>query len=138
MPYTTLAQLEARYGQDEIARLTDRTDPPLGAADAAVVAEKILEADSEIDGYIGSVTVLPLAVVPELIKNLSCTIARYRLYEDQATERVRVDYEDAVRMLRDLAAGKMVLFSGSTEITTSKVVVRAPDQVFTDDLLAMT
>ena len=138
MPYCTLADLQSRFGPDEIARISDRAVPRKGAADADVVSAAIAQADAEIDGYLGVVLTLPLASTPELVKNLSCVISRYRLHENQATERVAEDYKDAVRMLRDISAGRLSLSVASVKVPTSAVVVKAPAVVFTDALLSLT
>lgn len=138
MPYCALSDLQARFGPDEVARISDRAVPRKGAADSAVVDAAIAQADAEIDGYLGVVITLPLVGVPELVKNISCVIARYRLHENQATERVRQDYEDAVRMLRDIAGGRLALSVAGVEVSAPAIVVKAPDAVFTSALLALT
>ena len=138
MSYCTLADLQSRFGPDEIARISDRAVPRKGAADADVVSAAIAQADAEIDGYLGVVLALPLESTPELVKNLSCVIARYRLHENQATERVAEDYKDAVRMLRDISAGRLSLSVASVKVQTNAIVVKAPAVVFTDSLLSAT
>lgn len=138
MAYCALEDLQERYGPDEIARISDRAVPRKGSADAAVVSAAISQADAEIDGYLGVVVALPLTSTPELVKLLSCTIARYRLHEDQATDRVRDDYQDAVRMLRDISAGRLALSVAGVEVATTTMAVNAPAVVFTDALLSLT
>ena len=138
MPYCALADLQSRYGSDEIARISDRAVPRKGAADQTVVDAAIAQADAEIDGYLGVVVALPLSSTPELVRNLSCAIARYRLHENQASERVAEDYKDAVRMLRDISAGRLSLSIASVRVATSAIVVKAPAVVFTDDVLNLT
>lgn len=134
--YCTQADLEVEYSTEEIARIADRAVPPAGSADAAVVSNAIAAADAEIDGYLRAITSLPLASTPALIKYIAMRIARYRLYDDQATEKVRQDYEDGARMLRDVYAGKIQLFDAPAEVGT--VVVKGTSAVFTDALLGLT
>lgn len=107
MPYCVQADLEARYGADEILQLTDREGA--GATDANIVATAIAAAGMEIDGYLAAKYALPLALTPPLVQQLACEIARYRLWKDKASERVRSGYEDAVDQLKRLASGAMRL-----------------------------
>jgi len=104
MAYATVADLVARYGEQEIIQLTDRAGT--GVIDAAVANAALADATAEIDAYLSRRWQLPLASTPALIRQLCCEIARYRLWEDQASDEVRRRYEDAVRLLRDLAAGR--------------------------------
>jgi phage gp36-like protein len=107
MPYATQADLEARFGADELTQLTDRVGA--GVPDAAIVARALADADAEIDGYLASRYALPLATVPPVLVRIACDIARYRLWEDRASEEVRRRYEDARRMLESIARGQVSL-----------------------------
>ena len=107
MPYATQADLEARFGADELTQLTDRVNA--GVPDAAIVARALSDADAEIDGYLASRYALPLATVPPALARIACDIARYRLWEDRASEEVRRRYEDARRLLESIARGQVSL-----------------------------
>lgn len=107
MPYATQADLEARFGTDELTQLTDRVGA--GIPDAAIVARALADADAEIDGYLASRYALPLATVPPVLARIACDIARYRLWEDRASEEVRLRYEDARRLLESIARGQVSL-----------------------------
>lgn len=107
MPYATQADLEARFGVDELTQLTDRVGA--GVPDAAIVARALADADAEIDGYLASRYDLPLTTVPPVLARIACDIARYRLWEDRASEEVRLRYEDARRMLESIARGQVSL-----------------------------
>jgi len=107
MTYATQADLEARFGLDELTQLTDRTNA--GVPDAVVVARALADADAEIDGYLASRYALPLATVPPVLARIACDIARYRLWEDRASEEVRRRYEDARRLLESIARGQVSL-----------------------------
>jgi phage gp36-like protein len=107
MPYAAQADLEARFGADELTQLTDRVGA--GVPDAGIVARALADADAEIDGYLASRYALPLATVPPVLNRIACDIARYRLWEDRASEEVRRRYEDARRTLESLAKGVMSL-----------------------------
>ncbi len=112
MTYATLSDLVARYGEEEIAQRTDRFGA--GAVDPAVAQRALSDADAEIDGYLASRYKLPLPTVPPVLARIACAIARYRLWEDIASERVRQDYEDARRFLESLAKGTVSLGLAAT------------------------
>lgn len=124
MSYTSRLELEAAYGADEILQLTDRDQD--GEPDAAFLASAIRRTDGLIDGYLTGRYALPLVPVPLVLTAYACDIARYFLYEDAAPEYVRQTYEDALRLLRDVAAGKVILKpeDGSPQAF-------APERVFT-------
>jgi phage gp36-like protein len=107
MPYASQTDLEERFGLDEITQLTDRSGA--GVPDPTVVARALGDTDAEINGYLASRYALPLATVPPLIVRIACDIARYRLWEDRASEEVRRRYEDARRMLESIAKGMVSL-----------------------------
>lgn len=105
MGYATQADLEARYGAEEVLQLADRNRD--GVIDAGVIDRALADAEAEINGYLGSRYQLPLADVPQIVNVYACDIARYRLYADLATDEVRRRYEDAVKFLRLAAEGKV-------------------------------
>jgi phage gp36-like protein len=107
VPYATQADLEARFGADELTQLTDRSGAHV--PDAAIVARALADADAEIDGYLASRYALPLSTVPAVLARIACDIARYRLWEDRASEEVRRRYEDARRLLEAIARGTVSL-----------------------------
>jgi phage gp36-like protein len=107
MPYATQADMEMRFGADELTQLTDRVGA--GIPDAAIVARALADANAEIDGYLASRYSLPLATVPTMLVRIACDIARYRLWEDRASEEVRRRYEDARRLLEAIAKGAVSL-----------------------------
>jgi len=107
MPYATQADLEARFGIDELTQLTDRAGA--GVPDATIVARALSDAAAEIDSYLASRYALPLSPVPTLLVRIACDIARYRLWEDRASDEVRRRYEDNVRLLEGIAKGVLSL-----------------------------
>lgn len=103
MTYATQADLETRFGSEELAQCTDRINGSV--IDPAVVALALADAVAEIDGYLASRYQLPLASIPEALTQLTCDIARYRILGDTANEPVRKRYEDAVSRLKSIARG---------------------------------
>jgi phage gp36-like protein len=124
MGYATQADLEVRFGAEEILQLTDRAGVKI--VDAAVVASALADADNEIDGYVAVVYSLPLETTPPLLTRIACDIARFRLYKDHAGEQVRDAYTDAVDTLKQIAAGKVKLPVPSPAEPPTKSVTATP------------
>lgn len=135
MAYIVQQDLIDRFGEAELKELADRDSD--GAIDTEVVAAAIADADRLIDGYVGKKYDLPLAAAPAILQQLSADIARYKLHKDAPTETVRNNYQDALRQLRDIAAGNLVLDVAGAEPARAGGTVQfdAPDRVFTNDTL---
>ena len=99
MAYTDEDTLTNRYG-DEIAQLKQSDD----ALDAI-----FYDTDAIIDGYLAGRYETPLAKIPPQVREIANEIARYKLWDDRAPEEVRKRYEDAMRRLRDISTGLIVL-----------------------------
>lgn len=106
--YATLSQLTERYGERLLVALTDRGDVQTGVINTAVTSRALAEAGDLINGYLGRYT-LPLPSVPGLLVDLSLSIAIYKLYLTEAPEKVRADYDVALRTLRDVSSGAVKL-----------------------------
>lgn len=108
MAYLSENDLTQRFGLDELLQLTC-ADPQASVPDTAVLARAIADAEAEIDSYLAARYQLPLPSVPTVLTRVGCDIARYRLWNDRASDEVRQRYEDARRLLEALAAGKVAL-----------------------------
>lgn len=108
MSYTTQADLEARFGTAELLAIADRNAD--GLIDAAVVVQAIVDAEAEIDSYLGGRYTVPLGpTVPALVQRLAADMARYRLQDDNPLDEARERYARALAALRDLADGRASL-----------------------------
>lgn len=126
-----------RFTQAELIQLTDR-EGPADAIDDEVLNRALADAEAEVDGYLVGRYTLPLATVPRILTGVACDIARYRLYDDRATEHVRQRYDDAVKLLRSVAEGKLTLGLDSNSQptpTTSGAQFTEPQRVFTRESL---
>jgi phage gp36-like protein len=108
MGYAVKQDMIDRFGDVELKQLTDRTGA-VDAIDDTVLGKALADADAEINGYLAGRYTLPLASTPMILVGLACDIARFRLYEDRATEQVRQRYEDAIKYLTKVAEGKISL-----------------------------
>lgn len=111
MSYATLTHLIDRFGEKELTELAGRSD--ICEIDPEPVARALEDADSEINGYLAvrysvPVQILPSLTVPGVVVRLACDMARYRLYlyAGSVPESVQTAYDNAIKLLRDLAAGK--------------------------------
>jgi phage gp36-like protein len=110
MPYATPADLALRHGADRLIELTDRDRDGIG--DDPQIAQALLDASHEIDGYLAARYKLPLPTVPALLARIACDIALYRLLSLRRMgdiEDARRRYEDARRLLENLAKGVVAL-----------------------------
>lgn len=125
MKYATLADMVTRFGQTELAQLTDTVNMPPSSIDTTRVQIAINDAQMEIDSAVGRIYRLPLsgcirppvlpgteptAVAPPQLTRLACDIARFFLYDDLAPENEVVRrYKQAKATLEDIANGDLQL-----------------------------
>jgi phage gp36-like protein len=133
--YASLQDLIDRYGAHELVQVADRSEPPSGSPDSDIVDRALTDASATIDTYLSAKYAVPASPVPASIQGVCCTIARYLLHDDHATDRIRQAYEDAMRWLRDVSTGKAIIAELVPEGTSSVVAVRAPPVVFSDAVL---
>ncbi|MCW1934118.1 gp436 family protein [Pararhodobacter zhoushanensis] len=119
MTYATLLTLTDRFGAETLERLTDRADPPSGAIDEGVVDRALADTDGVIDGYLRARYVTPLVEVPPQIVDIALSIAFYRLHRWEPDPKIRRDYDDALRSLREIASGTIRLTALTVEPTAT-------------------
>lgn len=104
--YCTPQDLIDRFGQAEVAQLAPAL---LGQVDTARVQRACDDAGDIVDGYLRPRYTLPLSVVPRLLVKLSAAIARHELHlggDRQPTDQVLRDRDQAIALIKDIAAGK--------------------------------
>lgn len=109
MPYATATHLIDRIGEPLMIALTDRGEAQTGQIDGAVVDRALADATALVDGYLATKYALPLSEVPGLVVDITGAIAVWKLYITEAPDKVRADYDGALRMLRDIASGAVRL-----------------------------
>lgn len=105
MPYASLQGLADRYGHDLLLQVADRASPPAGVVDAGVIARAIADTDAVIDASLAVRYRLPLAAVPPLVVDLALPIAIYKLHRFAPDQKIKDDYDQALKDLKDVAAG---------------------------------
>lgn len=139
MAYSTQSDILNELDQETLIQLTDDADT--GAVAAAVVTAKIADADAEIDGYCGQRYAVPFTTVPPIIKRASIVIAIKNLFGRRrgAPESRRQDYDDMIRLLKDVSAGKATLGENdpdSTPSASNAPDIESSDRIFSRDKLA--
>lgn len=132
--YATVTQLLQRYNADEIAQRADQRIPRLltgemlaiaaeggdlssytdeeraaTLAALALVERTLQDARQTIDAYVGGRYQLPLTQAPEVLERIACQLARYSLYDDRATEQIKVLRDDSIKFLEQIAMGRIQL-----------------------------
>lgn len=138
MTYAVQQDLVDRFGETELAQLTDRSTGAF--VDVAVLNRALADADAEIDSYLASRYQLPLSSAPVALVRVAADIARYRLFDDRVTEAVRDRYQEAVAYLKQIAIGNVVI-DGAAALTPASTAIavkaNAPERVFNADLLGL-
>lgn len=106
MTYATEDDIANLYGPELLDLIGDRQGD--GQIDHGALARALGDADALIDSYLSVRYRLPLADPPAFLRLLAVDIAVYRttLSRLQATEEMRVRYEDAVSHLKRIAKGE--------------------------------
>lgn len=136
MTYATLDQLKDRFGEKLLIKLTDRSQPASGAIDQAVIDRALADTDALIDGHLAERYALPLASVPALVTDTALAIAVYKLHRNTVSDKIKDDYGDALKLLRDLTAGKVRLDVAGSEpasVTSDGIKTNKDDRPMTSD-----
>ena len=107
MAYATQQDFIDAFGERETLMLTNLDNPNSVAIDPIPLDKALDDATAEIDTYIGSRYILPLASTPSVVNRYCLDIARYMLDRIRSREDVRLRYEDALKWLGMLASGKV-------------------------------
>jgi len=131
MTYATQQDLIDRFGETELVQLSNRAGG--ATVDATVVDRALADADAEIDSYLAARYTLPLSPVPEVVARLAADMARFYLYDDRATEQVSKRYDNAVKLLKSIAAGAVSIGVDSSDAQPAAdggAQIDANDRVF--------
>ena len=119
MIYATISDMMTRFGETELAQLTDLATPP-EAVDVEIVETALADASALVDTYLGKRYVLPMtgcadpdggdAIPPTVLTRAVCDIARYNLYHDITPEHDAYRRrQDVVKLLEAIALGTVML-----------------------------
>jgi phage gp36-like protein len=126
--------IEKEIGTAELAKLSG--DASGGTINYTALSEIIPAASAIVDGYCAKYYDVPFTVAPKLIEQLTISITIYKLYENKkaaASPAIRQRYDDAVALLRDIAANKLSLGTstiGQTAKVRPATAFQANDRLF--------
>lgn len=117
MGYATESDITKQLPEGDLVQLTD--DAGAGVVDQAVLAAALEDADTEIDGYLGSRYPLPLANPPAILNKQAVDIVIYNLYGRRGgpPEHIAARYKNAIAFLSKVAEGKISLGAGDPDGT---------------------
>jgi len=123
MPYAAEQDIIDLHGAELLDLLAD-TDGD-GNRDSAAVTQALEDASAVIDSYLSARYALPLSQIPRTLVTLCVDIAIYRLARspDLLSEDIRQRYEDALKHLSHIAAGKAGLGIAEPESAGSSEMV---------------
>lgn len=99
MDYITTSDLDTFLG-DEKTRLSS------AGITAERYAQTVADVNQEVGLYVGSRT---LSFVPGALRYHACAIARYRLYRDKASEKVKEEHDVAQKFFKQVLDGSFPL-----------------------------
>ncbi len=107
--YATLANMVARFGEQELIQLTDRADPAMEVVDEAVFNVDALRADGYVNGYLRTRYALPM-VTPDIgVVTAAENVTRYYLFGNGAPQYVKDGYDESTDWLKLVQSGKVLL-----------------------------
>ena len=118
--------IEKELGTSETAKLSG--DSSGVAIDETGLSDVIANASALVDGYCSKRYSVPFDDVPPVIKQITLSIAIYKLYENRkagASEAIRQRYDDAIDMLKDINDGKLSLSTSEVSAAVSNRPVTA-------------
>ena len=129
--YATQTGFEEAFQFDELLQLCP---DGAGGVDSSRLDSAISRASRLADTYLAVRVTVPVAVPSEELVGAVLDLTRYFLYDNQATDEVTSRHKGAVGWLRDIAAGRAVLYTEAEGDTTPSNVpaVSSPDPVFTE------
>jgi len=147
MGYCTVADVKARYDDDELRRLTD--DAKTGAIDDNVIQSEIDNATTEINGYLQNRYVVPVVddPFPELLKVWCLEFTAYNIVKRRKgltgdmPETLTKERERIIGELRKVNEGRLsiaaTLISDLPLSSPNRVMVvrTRPGKVFTNETL---
>ena len=137
MAYATISDMEGRLAVAVLEQLTGATQGQV-AYDAQINAA-IEEGSATIDAYAGTRFDLPLQTSAK-VKHLTLDLVVWSLEKERGTirESDQKAYDEALRFIRDVAAGRATLdqpSGASAQTASSESQATTPARVFSDNHL---
>ena len=109
MAYCTPDDIRKILPEDILVQLTD--DDNQGVVDEEKLVEALSDGECEVNGYASSRYTTPFDPVPQIIRKLTLDVGIYNLFSrrENVPENRKERYGNAVKMLNQLAAGKLTI-----------------------------
>ncbi len=114
MPYTTRTDIEARYGENLISSYSDSR-----------IAAAVAAGDAEIDAYLSPQYMVPFDPAPAIVAQLAIDLAVYYVTVPngaEMTDDIRERYNNAVTLLKSIAAGDVRLGTAAPAASADPIV----------------
>jgi len=119
--YSLQADIEKRIPPKDLAQLTDDTAGTTTVA--ATVAEAIALGDALINSHLRGKHTVPLATVPDLVRDWSVILAIYNLYQRRLDlgipETLEVGFKEAIRQLKEVRDNKLMIDDAASDANTA-------------------
>jgi len=140
MAYSVLDDLKKKIDEAVLVQLTDTTDS--GVIDSAKTDRAIRDADALIDSYAGKMYKVPMSPAPDVITDISATLAIAGLHKFRSVDSPvwSEAYGRAVEFLSKVASGAVTLEgavaepAGADDVSSSQMFT-AQERRFSRDLL---
>lgn len=114
MNYCTLEDIKGHVPERRLVELTDDLNPnDEGSIVETVVDKAIAEAETLVNAYVVKRYALPLPSVPPVLRMVAVDLSIYNLYERltemNITEGMKLRYNNAVALLKQIASGDLPL-----------------------------
>ena len=109
--YATVDAMLRKFGESELIQLTDTEAPYEHVINYDKLNAAMVEANSEIDGYLAGRYKLPLPAVPPFLESIGCHMARYYACTGAISENdpIKTRYDNAVKSLKEIAKGTIAV-----------------------------
>lgn len=111
MSYAQPSDMTARYPNRDLVQITNE-DPAATVVNTTFLQQYLNDASDEIDSYLESRFALPLNDPPARLNQLCCDIAMYKMQALRPLQDIkdaRDRYQDAIKVLEQVAQGKLTL-----------------------------
>lgn len=127
MAYATATDMQNRFPLNELIELTNQNDQSAETINEDALSVALDDAGAAIDATLASRMKTPVSPAPSVLVSVCCDIARYRLYSGRSTEEVEKRYDNAMKLLKSIAAGEVDL---GVNQASSKASYYKPESVF--------
>ncbi len=141
MAYSSQSDLNEIYDNDELIELTD--DENSGNIVTSRVTAAITRADNLINAYLRAQHTVPIVSTPELIRNLSTSLASYYLWKrrrkGQIDEEREVTYKSDIKTLEAINKGTIKIDDATSFANTGEIYYSnktTTSRVYTSDELS--